>query len=247
MKKLYHYTSINSLALILKSMSIRFGRLDRVNDPTEGTSSDFHSMAQYFFISSWTSNETEDLALWNMYTPLMRGVRIELDLPLFPTHSIRHDITNSLVNAEEFIDYDRGYFISSAENTPVEIMYTDDETLLSPPIKHSQGLYLRALSQYKRSIWRVEQEHRYQLIILPIERNIKPTEVSGSYSRLIKTQTPPPFDGYLLKIRREAFENMKIRLSPKLSSGDREIIEALIATFNPMAKMEDSTIAGLIR
>ncbi|MDY0904069.1 hypothetical protein [Pedobacter sp. CFBP9032] len=145
-QKLYHYTSINNLALILKSMSIRFGRLDKVNDPTEGTASDSYSMAQYFFLSSWSSNEIEDLALWNMYTPLMRGVRIELELPIFPTYSIRHDINNSLVDSKEFINYAGGYFILSAENTPLEIKYTDDEIMLTPPVKQSKGLYLRALS-----------------------------------------------------------------------------------------------------
>lgn len=246
-EKLYHYTSINSLALILQSKSIRLGRLDKVNDPTEGLSSDFHSMAQYFFISSWTSNNLEDFALWNMYTPLMRGVRIELELPLFPTYSIRKDINNSLVDANNYINYDQGYFITSAENTPVEIIYTNEENLLTPPIKSDNGLLLKALSQYKRSAWKIEQEYRYQLIILPIERNIKPLEVSTSYSRLLSAQMPPPFDSYLLKIRKDAFQNMKIRLSPKLMPGDRAIIEALIKTYNPTSIIEESTASGFIR
>ena len=65
--KLFHYTTINNLALILKSASIRFGRLDKVNDITEGEADDFHSFASYIFISCWTHNTEENLALWNMY------------------------------------------------------------------------------------------------------------------------------------------------------------------------------------
>ncbi|MBB5437933.1 hypothetical protein HDC92_001607 [Pedobacter sp. AK017] len=246
-EKLYHYTSINSLALILQSKSIRLGRLDKVNDPTEGLSSDFHSMAQYFFISSWTSNSLEDFALWNMYTPLMRGVRIELELPLFPTFSIRKDINNSLVDANNFINYKEGYFIASAENTPVEIIYTNDESLLTPSIKLEDGLFLKALSQYKRSVWKIEQEYRYQLIIMPIDRNIEPLEVGNSYSRLLSIQTPPPLDTYFLEIRKQAFQNMKICLSPKLLAGDRAIIEALVNTYNPSAIIQESTVSGFIR
>ena len=34
-KKIYHYTSIESLALILKTQKIRFTRLDRVDDVRE--------------------------------------------------------------------------------------------------------------------------------------------------------------------------------------------------------------------
>lgn len=71
MKKLYHYTSINNLALILKSKSIRFGRLDQVNDPTEGMADDFYCLSPYIFVSCWTGNNQENLALWNMYTPNM--------------------------------------------------------------------------------------------------------------------------------------------------------------------------------
>ena len=78
MESLFHYTSINKLALILSSKKIRFNRLDFVNDPHEGKTGDFGSMAMYIFISCWTKHEEENLALWNMYTDKMRGVRIEL-------------------------------------------------------------------------------------------------------------------------------------------------------------------------
>ena len=33
-RRLYHYTSINTLALILKNKTIRFNRLDKVNKST---------------------------------------------------------------------------------------------------------------------------------------------------------------------------------------------------------------------
>lgn len=35
MAKIYHYTSIENLALILKNKSIRFNRLDHVDDKEE--------------------------------------------------------------------------------------------------------------------------------------------------------------------------------------------------------------------
>ncbi|RZK63687.1 MAG: DUF2971 domain-containing protein [Pedobacter sp.] len=245
--KLYHYTDINSLALILKSKSIRFGRLDKVNDPTEGQSSDFHSMAPYIFISSWTANQFEDLALWNMYTPLMRGVRIEIDLPIFASFSIPKNITNSLVNAVEYLNFEQGYFIVGAENKPTKIIYTDDEALLRPTIKAQGGLNLKFLSIYKRLIWQVEREYRYQLNIVPIDKNIQSTDFADTYSSLIKAETPPPIDNYLIRIRKKAFHSMKIRLSPKLLPGDRIIVESLIKSFNPTAVIEDSAVYGFIR
>ena len=35
--KLYHYTSLETLALILKNRTIMFNRLDKVDDVEEGT------------------------------------------------------------------------------------------------------------------------------------------------------------------------------------------------------------------
>lgn len=246
-QKLYHYTSINNLALILQSRSIRFGRLDKVNDPTEGLASDFQSMAHYIFISSWTANEIEDFALWNMYTPSMRGVRIELPVPLFPSFNIGNKISNCLVSDQEYVDYKKGYFIVGAENTPVQIIYSDDKNLLYPPIKVKDGLHLKTLSKYKRLIWRVEQEYRYQLNIVPIDQGINPEQVGNSYSRFISKNIAPPMDSYFLKLSNEAFTNMKIRLSPRLLAGDKTIIDALVQSFNPSARVEDSVSSGLIR
>jgi hypothetical protein len=76
--KLFHYTTINNFGLILSSKEIKFSRLDKVNDPTEGLTNDFLNFASYVFVSCWTKSEDENLALWNMYTPQMRGVSIIL-------------------------------------------------------------------------------------------------------------------------------------------------------------------------
>ena len=89
-KKLYHYTTVNTLALILSSRSIMFNRADRVNDKREGSTSDLGSFAKYFFISCWTETGEENFALWNMYTPKMRGVRIELPIPFFEIYKIEN-------------------------------------------------------------------------------------------------------------------------------------------------------------
>lgn len=53
--KLYHYTSIETLALILKHKTIRFSRLDRVDDPDEYSfKEDGITPAHYCYVSCWT-------------------------------------------------------------------------------------------------------------------------------------------------------------------------------------------------
>ncbi|MFC2118991.1 hypothetical protein ACFLSY_10145 [Bacteroidota bacterium] len=245
-KKLYHYTSINNLALILQSKSIRFGRLDQVNDPTEGAAEDFHSLSPYIFISCWTENNEENLALWNMYTPNMKGVRIEIETPIFESYYF-NSIKNLLFKEDDYLNESSGYFILGGQNEPYKIEYTDDVSLLKPSIRTDIGLDIHRLAKYKRKIWIVEQEYRYRLDILPIDKHIESGNIPDRYEHLIERQEPPPIDEYFVKIKDEPFHGMKILCSPKLQNGDREIIEALVKTFNENARIHESKLKGLIK
>ena len=62
---IHHYTSINTLALILDSRKLRFNRLDKVDDVKEidGLTSGF---CTYIYISCWTDEKEESIPLWKM-------------------------------------------------------------------------------------------------------------------------------------------------------------------------------------
>jgi hypothetical protein len=244
--RLFHYTTINNLALVLKSASIRFGRLDKANDMTEGESSDFHSLAPYIFISCWTKNSEENLALWNMYTPKMRGVRIELPLPIFESHAIGKN-TNSLYPESKMVDENQSLFIVSGSNEPYEIEYTDDLSRLKPSIIVPDGLKVTEVGKIKRSIWSVENECRYRMDIFPIDKNRNAKDFRSRYEGLIDRQVPPSIDGYLIPINTTSLRSMKIVSGPKIENGDQEIIESLISKYNPSAILESSALKGLIR
>ena len=78
--KIHHYTSIETLEAILKNKTIRFNRMDFVDDPNE-IELDINGMAfaKYIFISCWTLEENESIPQWSMYAGQSRGVRITLD------------------------------------------------------------------------------------------------------------------------------------------------------------------------
>ena len=82
-KYLFHYTSIDKLCLILRNRSLRFTRLDKVNDPEEGLTRHFPSSKFFTYVSCWTSEEKESLLLWKMYSADMKGVRIRLPINMF--------------------------------------------------------------------------------------------------------------------------------------------------------------------
>lgn len=249
-KQLYHYTTINNLALILNSRALNFGRLDFANDKREALSSDFGSFAQYIFISCWTETSEENLALWNMYTPKMRGVRIEMPLPIFEIYKInnKHD---SIVRQEEILNREKNIFIVPHLETFYKVTYTDDESELSPPIKvktnEFSGFDLKKIGTCKKTIWNIENEWRYRLNILPLDKNNKSENPLSNFADLIDAKIAPPINGYLVKIHDSAFRKMKIRLGPRMEPGDYEIIKSLVSQYNPTVILEESSLSNEIR
>lgn len=75
---LYHYTSIETLALILKNKTICFNNLLNVDDLEEVNTQDMGNFGKYINVSCWTEDREESIPLWNLYTPNMKGVRIGL-------------------------------------------------------------------------------------------------------------------------------------------------------------------------
>ena len=59
--KIYHYTNIEALALILKNQTIRFNRLDKVDDIEEGNAESWGvKFCKYVFVSCWTDKKEEN-------------------------------------------------------------------------------------------------------------------------------------------------------------------------------------------
>ena len=249
-KKLYHYTSINTLALILKSQAINLGRLDVVNDKREGSSSDFGSFAQYIFISCWTETSEENLALWNMYTHKMRGVRIELPLPIFSIHKI-NEKNNSIVPQEETVNNEKAIFVVPHTDMLYKMTYTDDDSALNPEIIVNTGEFsgysLNKIAVCKKSMWSIENEWRFRLNIFPFDKTGPTNKSVMNFADYVEAKIPPSISSYLVKIDNPSFSQMKIRLGPRLEKGDYEIVEALVNTFNPNAIIEISSLVNEIR
>ena len=85
---LYKYTTLESLALILKSKSIRLNPLTVMDDLQEAESDDDIKYAQYVFISSWMDQPLESVAMWKLYSNMNRGVRIGLKRKPFKKYTV---------------------------------------------------------------------------------------------------------------------------------------------------------------
>ena len=54
---LYHYTSLESLALILQNRTIKFNSLQNVDDLEEAVTEDMGEFGKYIYASCWTDSD----------------------------------------------------------------------------------------------------------------------------------------------------------------------------------------------
>lgn len=78
--RIHHYTSIETLKLILQNRTIRFNRSDQVDDPDEiELTINGIAFAKYLLISCWTLEKNESIPQWGLYSGKSKGVRITLE------------------------------------------------------------------------------------------------------------------------------------------------------------------------
>ena len=268
---LYHYTSIETLALILKSRTIRFNSLDKMDDLQEQQTADIKNIGQFCYISSWTDDSSESIPMWTMYASLNLGVRIKLRKNPFKVYDNTAEALSKVVNApvtdnsngkplQSIIPltemFQKGFFSVQAMNKQLlsKVEYTDDNEKLYPRILKEDGehfsLTLGNLGKHKNLHWQFQNEWRYILNILPLDIN-QPVKKSLINFQIIANKMKlglekQPFSHYDMVISDEAFDDMEITLSPRISAGSRIIVQNLVEKFNPSATVTESSLIGLI-
>lgn len=267
---LYHYTSIETLALILKNKTICFNNLSNVDDLEEVSTNDMGNFGKYINVSCWTSDNEESIPLWNMYTPNMRGVRIRL--PKFPfkkyhfnkgEYNLSEDI-DTYINLEWLYKVNCGGIVAQMPLLK-EVQYTDHEEDLFPNVRNCNDIEgLKELIEtgeckgktiqtsysyekigvYKRRNWRFQREWRYIISSSPMNIKDRPThEIQiETIKKIEDSRCPAPFDKIFLEIDDKYLEYLEVLIGPKTTDGDRIIIEALINQYAPKATLKASKL-----
>ena len=269
---LYHYTSIESLALILKNKTIRLNPLDKMDDLQEQKTADVENLGKFVFVSSWTAEKTESIPMWKMYTSPVAGVRIRLPRNPFLRHGTKTEdilkvmpgvtMQDSTPNGQidTFLDISKlmegGYFSHNAWDGQIlhKITYTNDTAKLEPKVYHLDGttihLNLGKLGKHKNLHWEFQKEWRYIMMFMSMNFKVPPEEMahlaSISASKMVKGIEKPPFRYYDLDIDPKLFADMEITCSPQMSVGNRVLLESLVEKYNPSAKIVESELLGKI-
>lgn len=268
-KFLYHYTSVDILALILKNRTIRLNPLSKLDDKQEQKTSDIKNIGKFIFVSSWTSEVDESIPMWKMYTKPDAGVRIKLKTNPFLRHKTTikdiavalgskvADDSDSEASANTFLDISKliksGCFSAQAWSGDIlkKVIYTDDLTLLEPELvkvsKEEFQLEIGKMGIYKDEHWQFQKEWRYLMAFFPLNLsniNVSKESFDALVSNLVQGIETPPFEYYDLDIEPESFNQMEITFSPQISEANKTIVESLVRQYNSSAVLHESILLG---
>jgi hypothetical protein len=271
-----HYTSAESLALILKSKKLRFTRIDRLDDTLEAENLTGIQFGKYVFVSCWTEETEENLPQWHMYSGGMTGVRIQLPrnpfqsliyMPPsdFPGIEIDRPMEESPLTFEESIGSNycvAPLFFDNHFAAPVQyvkdvkrcyenhVTIEDEHTSDSKITIYDAGRLIR----YKSEIWSFQQEYRFALTILPTHLSestvdFPKTEMLGlqHVTAAYEAGVDHGLQFFDLPISEKAIDSLVVRTGPLCASNTIAYIEAILSQWAPKARLEPSTLTGTIR
>ncbi len=240
---LFHYTSIANLCLILKNKSIRFQRLDKVNDPEEAKIESFPDARYFIYVSCWTNelNNEESIPLWNMYSTDMKGVRIRLPINMFKGRRQPEKMTTSypIIYAETPITVNRGKGCYPCHIVgPVEVEYRDNPLLTESCFelnKETVKVDLLPIGHSKHKHWFFEKEWRYKIIGMPFEGNWNSTDYEYFFE-------VPKNDYIDVQLDESVISEMIIQMGPKASLPECIMVDLLVKEYARGARVCDSSV-----
>jgi len=184
--RIYHYTSNDTFKKIITNKTIRFTRIDKVDDKEESMYYENKELSRTIpYISCWTKNSEEKSKMWEIYGDNYGGVRIGLtDEDIFVTYPIFFNIKNpkrrSFIKHAFYLGED--FYIHQYDNDVIlyDVIYEKD--VAEGHRKHSvlKNGHLRISSKIstdKGEQWLYQNESRFKINAHPFDRSTLKTTI----------------------------------------------------------------------
>ena len=245
---------MDALRAILHRNAIRFTRLDCVNDPDEGASSDMPATATTVFVSCWTAEVRESIPLWSLYAGGMGGVRIG-----FPAGFLAGQYINTgHFKREPITRLQKGVVIARrggqmADVTPhvwgpARLLYADDEKRLRPkvhmPSRACRRYDLLRVGLIKKRYWSFEAEWRYRVFAVAdgLMYPLKQSESDWVEQYVDLVNWPVDVRHIDVPLREGVWENVHIVMGPRANINKRREVESMLAHYDHGTEVSASSI-----
>lgn len=268
---LWHYTNLESLALILTNRTLRLMPLTGMDDPLESQTRDVANLGRFFFASCWTDDSQESIPMWKMYASLDSGIRIGLPPMPFAKHNytknefsritgipIDHisaaDTMSSFMPLEDFAKGLLSPAFLEGNGVLQKVHYTDAVDDLVPRVLSTDGNSAKVatskMGTYKSSYWSFQREWRYVMSILPYkvlgDLSQSVDRWNEMFIKMINGELMPPCNYYDLQLDPEAVKGMVVTPSPRMSAGNMVLLNTLLESQGLAGNLKQSELDGML-
>ena len=263
--KIYHYTSIENLALILKHKTIRFNRLDHMEDPCEKVFlMNQLDWSPYTYVSCWTENPEETLPLWHMYTNGGKGVRIgiEKDFIDWDKQSIAFSVPSRQRHHKSLSKDSSGAFSVTFNPTRIyrplsdeacyrkvdyvsEMEYLEYEKNIgrvSSFLEIDEEMMRKYVGVFRKDKWAFQEESRFVIYAVPYT-STDPVVSHNDFVNLIRLHMPNNVPFIDVPIKAEKLRNVEVTLGPNVDEGQGILTKALLNKYAPYAQLGFSSLS----
>lgn len=248
---LYQYTSIDSLEKILNSRTLRFSRLDTVNDPEEAMASDVPLAASSVFVSCWSNTPKEQIPMWSVYGDSFGGVRIKLPANMFAGRKepVVFERGGALLTVESWYEIPRKSPAMGTQGCsiigPNKVYYSDDPAYRNRHLVYREAgtahFYPYDLGMVKGTHWSYEEEWRFKIAALAFEAQF-PDDKYFNKVTLDLAAYPVETAALFIPLDPSALEELEVTLGPKADAGAVAEVERILAAYAPKATLSRSTV-----
>lgn len=231
MGRIYHYTKIDTLELMLKNSTIRLNALKNMDDLLEGRSQDDYDFSHYYFASSWTICGEESIPMWFMYTDEMKGIRIEanddflsIDEDIKDCH-IKNCVGKDVLAFKIYSEYDNGFLV------PVEYVEEKPKFLSGHPRGYiAEESY--KIGRVKPVAWAFQKEKRFLLQGMSMNNIAKFGDtLFEKYINAATNQYRNDLEYIDLVFDLRKWKDANFILGPNTSDADLEKVEDILAKY----------------
>ena len=249
--RLCQFTSVDALEKILSTRTLRFSRLDRVNDPEEAMADDLPDAASSVFVSCWTGADIETLPMWSMYGDQMRGVRLSLPADLFrgrPKAAVLEE-GGAITAIEDWFTIERSFPAMGGKGRvvigPNKVFYSDDPAYRKPRMVHRREgqahVYPYDLGMVKGTDWAFEEEWRFKIALMSFGGLYPDDDYFNTVTLDLKTY-PVTTEALFVPLDATALDELDVMLGPKADQTVENRVAQILAAIAPKATISHSRL-----
>lgn len=250
-KRLCHFTSADSLEKILSTRTMRFSRLDRVNDPEEATAEDLPEAASSVFVSCWTGPDLESIPMWAMYGDQLRGVRLSLPSNMFRGRKKPAVLEEggAVSSVDDWVTIERPLPAAGVKTRmiigPNKVVYSDDPGYRRPRMIQRRGgrghVFPYDLGMVKGTDWAYEDEWRFKIALMSSGMAFPDDDYFNAITLDLKTY-PVTTEVLFVALDPSALDELDVMVGPRADQAAVDRVMALLAAYAPNATVSRSRL-----